>query len=36
MENKKIIILLKKTNNQPTKFRIKNWVEVNDESCWNV
>ena len=33
MENKKIIILLKKTNNQPTKFRTKNWVEVNDESC---
>ena len=33
MENKKIIILLKKTSNQPTKFRTKNWVEVNDESC---
>ena len=33
MENKKIIILLKKPNNQPTKFRTKNWVEVNDESC---
>ena len=33
IEHQKIIInLLKDTNNQPSKFRAKNWVEVNDES----
>ena len=30
MEHQKIIDLLPKTPNQPTKFRIKKWFEVND------
>ena len=33
MEYQKIINLLDNTPNQPTKFRSKNWVEVNDDSC---
>ena len=33
MEYQKIINLLDDTMNQPTKFRTKNWVEINDESC---
>ena len=33
MEYQKIINLLDNTPNQPTKFRTKNWVEINDESC---
>ena len=32
MEYQKIINLLDDTPNQPFKFRIKNWVEINDES----
>ena len=32
MEYQKIINLLGNTPNQPTKFRTKNWVEINDES----
>ena len=32
MEYKKTIDLLDDTTNQPSKFRTKNWVEVNDES----
>ena len=32
MEYEKIINLLKNTPNQPTKFRTKNWVEINDDS----
>ena len=32
MEYKKIINLLNNTPNQPTKFKSKNWVEINDES----
>ena len=32
MKYQKIINLLDNTPNQPTKFRIKNWVEVNDDS----
>ena len=32
MEYQKIINLLGKTPNQPTKFRTKNWVETNDDS----
>ena len=32
MEYQKIINLLDKTPNQPSKFRTKNWVEINDES----
>ena len=35
MEYKKIIIiinLLDNTLNQPTKFRTKNWFEINDDS----
>ena len=31
MEYQKIINLLVNTPNQPTKFRTKNWVEINDD-----
>ena len=30
MECQKIINLLDDTTNQPSKFRIRNWVEIND------
>ena len=32
MEYQNIINLLENASNQPSKFRTKNWVEVNDES----
>ena len=32
MQCQKIKKLLGNTPNQPTKFRTKNWVEINDES----
>ena len=32
MEYQRIINLLDNTPNQPTKFRRKNWVELNDDS----
>ena len=32
MEYQKIINLLENTPNQPTKFRTKNWIEINDYS----
>ena len=32
MEYQKIIKLLDDTINQPTKFRTRNWVEINNES----
>ena len=32
MEYQKMINLLDSKTNQPSKFRTKNWVEVNDES----
>ena len=32
MEYQKIINLLDDARNQPSKFRIRNWVELNDES----
>ena len=32
MEYEKIINLLENTPNQPTKFRTKNWIEINDDS----
>ena len=32
MEYQKITNLLDSTSNQPSKFRTKNWVEINDES----
>ena len=32
MEYQKIINLLDDTSNQQSKFRTKNWVEINDES----
>ena len=32
MEYKKIAKLIEDTSNQPSKFRTKNWVEINDES----
>ena len=31
MGYQKIINLLENTSNQPTKFRTKKWVEINDE-----
>ena len=33
MEYQKIINLLDNKPNQPSKFRVKNWVEVNDYLC---
>ena len=33
MEYQIIINLLENAPNQPSKFRAKNWVEVNDKSC---
>ena len=32
MEYQKIINLLDNTPNQPTKFRTKDWVEINDDT----
>ena len=32
MEYQKMINLLDNTPNQPTKFRTKNWVEIDDDS----
>ena len=32
MEYQKTISLLENTPNQPTKFRTKNWVKINNES----
>ena len=32
MEYQKIANLIEDTSNQPSKFRTKNWVEINDES----
>ena len=32
MEYQKIINLLDNTQNQPSKFRTKNWVGINDDS----
>ena len=32
MEDQKIANLLDNTSDQPSKFRTKNWVEINDES----
>ena len=32
MEYQKMVNLLDNTPNQPTKFRTKYWVEINDES----
>ena len=32
MESQKIINLLENTSNQPSKFRTKNWIEINDQS----
>ena len=32
MEYQQIINLLDNTSNQPSKFRTKNWVEINDDS----
>ena len=32
MDYQKIINLLDNTPNQPSKFKTKNWVEINDES----
>ena len=31
MEYQKIINLLDNTSNKPSKFRIKNWIEINDD-----
>ena len=32
MEYQKTANLLNSTSNQPSKFRTRNWVEINDES----
>ena len=32
MESQKIANLLESASNQPSKFRARNWVEINDES----
>ena len=32
MEYQKIVNLIDDASNQPSKFRTKNWVEINDES----
>ena len=32
MQYRKLINLLDNTSNQPTKFRTKNWVEINDDA----
>ena len=32
MKHEKIMNLLDNASNQPSKFRTKNWVEMNDES----
>ena len=32
IEYQKIVNLLDTTSNKPSKFRTKNWVEINDES----
>ena len=32
MEYQKIAKLIDDTSNQPSKFRTRNWVEINDES----
>ena len=32
MEYQKMLNLLDNTPNQPSKFKIKHWVEINDES----
>ena len=36
MEYQKIAYLIDNTSNQPSKFRTKNWVEINDESRGNI
>ena len=36
MEYQKIANLIDDTSNQPFKFRIRNWVEINDESRGNI
>ena len=38
MEHQKIVNLIDDTSDQPSKFRTKNWVEINDESrgAYNV
>ena len=33
MEYQNIINLLDNTSNRPSKFRTKNWVEINDDWC---
>ena len=33
IENQKMINFLNNTPNQPAKFKAKNWVQINDESC---
>ena len=34
MEYQKTINLLDDTTNQPSKFRTRSWVEINDKSKW--
>ena len=35
MESQRIINLLDNTLNQPSKFRTRNWVEINNDLCAN-
>ena len=36
MEYQKLINLLENTPNQPSKFRTKNWVEINDDKVERI
>ena len=36
MEYQKIINLLDNTPNQSSKFKTKNWVEINDGFIWSI
>ena len=36
MEYQKAINLLDNTPNQPSKFRTKNWVEINDDASGSI
>ena len=36
MEYQKIANLIDDTSNQPSKFRTRNWVEINDESRGDI
>ena len=33
IDEMRLIIVLDNTPSQPTKFRTKNWIEINDDAC---